>query len=135
MQIYRLNRVTTIKVDAIEALRQFQQILVIDAVAYPPAVIKIRDIGRTGNLAKSPECLAKNQCAIYISRGYHDAIGRFRHLLHHQSAIHTHGDRAIFYFTACLLENLPGAIVQKINADFLQNPHCRIMNIRHALGI
>ena len=98
-------------------------------------MIKIRDIGRTGDQAKSGVGFPKHKCAVWIARRHHDALWRLGHLFHHQGTIHAHRYRILFYVTARPGENFPGIIVQKIDANLLEDTHRRVMNFVDAFSI
>ena len=69
VQIARLHRITTGKMDAVEILRQLQKITKALAIPHPAATIKIRAIGRAGDIAEHQVFAANGNGVIRIAWG------------------------------------------------------------------
>ena len=123
MQVDRLNGITANKMQAVKALGQSQEVLVVRTVSDAPATVQIGDIRRARDLTKRRIRLTEHELTLFIAGGHHDAMRCFGNLLHHKPAIHPDRWRIITNIAACLLENLTGAVMQKIDANLFEDLH------------
>jgi hypothetical protein len=127
--------IAAVHVDAIETLGELQQVLKVLPVAAAPAVVQVRNIGRAGNLTERRMTVSDDNPAFRIARRDAECRRRPGHLLHDERPVHPHIGRAGRHLAAGILENLPGFVVQKFDADLLQNPHGGIVHALDTLGI
>ena len=90
MQIHRLDRIATGKMNAVEILGQLDEIAVAFAVAHASAALDVRAVGRRGNIAEYNVIAANYNAAVLVARGQSELRGCQRHLLHHEIPAHAH---------------------------------------------
>ena len=135
MDVDRLDRISGIEADAVIGLRQAQQILIVGAVADPASAVQIHDVRRRRHLPEIELPATDSDLPVRVARCDGECGGRLRRHLVDEIAVHPDPlclaiDRA----SGCL-EDIKRIIIQKEDADILEDPHAGLMDGFHTLFI
>ena len=131
VNIHRLHRIATGKMDAIEILGQFEEILVVLMGAGAATGVQVGTVRRARHIAEQDIVATNGKSPIQIARCQREDGGNQRQLFHHHIAVEPHiftGNRRTVAF-----EDLNRFGVQHFDADFLKHPHGGVVNFRHTL--
>ena len=108
-------------VDAIEMLRQPDEVLVVAQVSGAPPALHVVHVGRPGDEREVDRVAAEMDRVDRVARG--QRVGRRRGLqrLGHQPAVEPHGLRRVIDLGACLLEQRQRARAHRLDAEIFQN--------------
>ena len=126
MEVHRLDRVAAGKMDAVEILRQLQQVgALLAGAGHLAADLHVPVVGRRRDIAEQDIILADHQLAVGIARGQRERGRRLAHHLHHEIPVHAH--QFALDPAAGRAEDLQRLGVQEGNADLFQDAHGAVM--------
>ena len=135
MDVDRLDRIAAGEMDAVEILRQLQEVAEALPVARPPAAVEVHRVRWARHVDEEHLVAAHRHGVRRVARRDGEGGGGFRDLLHHERAIHAHALFGHFDVAAGLLEDVERLLVQEEDADLLQDAHGAVMDARDALFV
>ena len=131
VNVDRLDRIAPGEMDAVEILRQLDEVAKAVHEARDLAPLKIPVIRRRGDIAKDDMLAAHRQGAVGVARGDGEFRRRAAHHLHHEILVHADGfaiDDA-----ARLPEDRDRLGVQEADADLRQDAHRALVDGVHTI--
>mmetsp|Transcript_7554 Transcript_7554/g.12952 ORF Transcript_7554/g.12952 Transcript_7554/m.12952 type:complete len:236 (-) Transcript_7554:1212-1919(-) len=133
VDIHRLHRIAARKVDAVEILRQLEQIgahLPVARHLGPDLHVPI--VGGRGHIAKVDVPPADGDLAVRITGGQRELGRGLAHHLHHECTVHA--DNVAVDGTARLTQDFQSLLIQELHADLFEDAHGPVVNGRDTFG-
>ena len=129
-----LDRITARHMDAVEVLRQLDQVLKCRARADLAANVQIGIVRRRGHVDEQHVLAANSDRLLGVARRDRELGGGLLHLFHHEGTIHPYPDVTFLHDAACAFQDFARLVMQEVDADLFQDAHGTIVHSLDTLG-
>lgn len=133
MNIHGLNRITDHHVNAIEILRQLDQVPVTFSIADAAAAVQVRAIWGTADIAEQHAVTTDGDLPARASRRNVEFGRGFTHLLHDKVTIHSDVVTVRADGASSFAENLLRFVVEELDTDLFEYSHGSAVNRIHGI--